>query len=200
MRKRNKVKQLNKTASHRRAMMRNMATSLFEHERIVTTRARGKVLKSYAEKLITRAKRNLDDELGVEAKLHNKREIMRDIADRDIVTKLFDELAPRYKERKGGYTRMIHMAERQSDSAQMSVVELIDRKEKVRVERVKPDKGPAPKPPRKTKKSADADVDAPEETDAPSSGKGKKGQGGGQSEQEKRKWWRGFKKKKGDEH
>ncbi|MEQ9364384.1 MAG: 50S ribosomal protein L17 [Leptospirales bacterium] len=132
MRKRNAVAQLNRTASHRKAMMRNMATSLFEHERIVTTRAKAKVLRSYSEKLITRAKANLDSDANPHTILHNKRTVMQSIRDRDIVKKLFEEIAPRYKERKGGYTRITHLAARKSDSAEMSVVELVDRVEKVR--------------------------------------------------------------------
>lgn len=116
-------------------MMRNMVTSLLEHERIVTTRAKGKVLRSYGEKVITRAKKNLKEGVTPEEILHNKREVMRDIKDRDVVAKLFDELAPRYKARQGGYIRIIHMPDRLSDSAQMSIVELVDRKEKVRTQR-----------------------------------------------------------------
>ena len=132
MRKRNAVAQLNRSASHRKAMMRNMATSLFDHERIVTTRAKAKVLRSYSERLITRAKANLATDATAHTILHNKRTIMQDIKDRDIVKKLFEDIAPRYKERNGGYTRIIHLGARKSDSAEMSVVELVDRKEKLR--------------------------------------------------------------------
>jgi large subunit ribosomal protein L17 len=132
MRKRNSVKQLNRTASHRKAMMKNMVTSLFDHERIVTTRAKGKVLRSYAEKLITGAKNNLREDVKPEQKLHQKRELMRHIADRDVIVKLFEDIAPRFKDRNGGYTRVIHLPERHSDASQMSIVELVDRKEKVR--------------------------------------------------------------------
>ncbi|MCR9142351.1 MAG: 50S ribosomal protein L17 [bacterium] len=123
---------MNRTSSHRKAMMRNMATSLFEHERIVTTRAKAKVLRSYSEKLITRAKANLATDANQHTILHNKRTVMESIRDRDIVKKLFEEIAPRYKERNGGYTRITHLAARKSDSAQMSVIELVDRVEKVR--------------------------------------------------------------------
>ncbi|MCB1175596.1 MAG: 50S ribosomal protein L17 [Leptospiraceae bacterium] len=132
MRKRNGVAQLNKRKSHRDAMLRNMATSLFEHERIVTTRAKSKVLRSYAEKLITRAKQNLVSDAAPENQLHNKREVMSVIRDRGIVVKLFEDIAPRYKEREGGYTRIIHLPARKSDSAPMSIIELVDRKEKIR--------------------------------------------------------------------
>ncbi len=137
MRKRNSVKQLNRVTSHRNAMMKNMATSLFEHERIVTTRAKSKVLRSYAERLITRAKSNLDSTAKDETKLHNKREVLKHIADRDIAAKLFDVIAPRYVNRNGGYTRIIHLPERKSDASQMSIIELVDRVPKVRKERVR---------------------------------------------------------------
>ena len=132
MRKRNAVPQLNRTASHRRAMMRNMATSLFQHERIVTTRAKAKALRVYSEKLITRARKTVNGDQSPHAILHQKREIMKDIKDRDIVKKLVEELGPRYANRNGGYTRIIHQPERQSDSSQMSIIELVDRVEKVR--------------------------------------------------------------------
>lgn len=128
MRKRNSVKQLNRVASHRKAMMRNMATSLFNHERIVTTRAKGKVLRSYAEKIITRARNSVDS--APEKILHNKREVLKEVKDRDVVVKLFEDIGPRFKDRPGGYIRIIHLPERQSDSARMSIVELVDRKEK----------------------------------------------------------------------
>jgi len=134
MNKRNGVAKLNRRASHRRAMMRNMATSLFEHERIVTTRARARALRAYSEKIITRARNAaaLDAEKEASKILHAKRELMKDIKDRDVLKKLFEDLAARYKERPGGYTRIIHLPERKSDSSQMSIIELVDRKEKER--------------------------------------------------------------------
>ncbi len=132
MRKRNKVKQLNRVTSHRHAMMRNMVTSLFEHERIITTRAKGKVLRTYAEKLITRAKKNLAEDIKPESALHNRRELLRHVRNEEIVIKLFSDIAPRFKERPGGYIRMVHLPERQSDSSQMSIVELVEKKEKSR--------------------------------------------------------------------
>ncbi len=132
MRKRNSVSQLNRTATHRRAMLKNMATSLFLHERVTTTRAKGKVLKRYAERLITRARWNLADGIKPEQALHNRRELMKHVRDEDVVMKLLTDIAPRFKDRPGGYTRMIHLPERQSDSAQMSIVELVDFKERTR--------------------------------------------------------------------
>ncbi|MCB1323913.1 MAG: 50S ribosomal protein L17 [Spirochaetales bacterium] len=142
MRKRNGVAQLNRTHSHRKAMLRNMATSLFEHERIVTTRARGKVLRGYAERLITRARQNLADGTPAERKLHNQREVLRHIRSRDVAKKLFEDIAPRFKDRPGGYTRLIHLPERKSDAAPMTIVELVDRIERPR--RIREQRGQKP--------------------------------------------------------
>ena len=179
MRKRNSVAQLNRTASHRKAMLRNMATSLFEHERIITTRAKSKALRSYAEKLITRARHSIDADLKPEQVLHNKREIMKHIKNRDIVVKLLGDIAPRYKDRNGGYTRIIHLPERASDSSKMSVIELVDRKEKVR--QARPEKEKKKPEPKKSKSTGDAPA-APE-----------KEKGGGQ---EKGKWYDRFRRGK----
>ncbi|MCE9499611.1 MAG: 50S ribosomal protein L17, partial [Leptospira sp.] len=100
MLKRNKVKHLNRNHSHRKAMINNMVTSLFEHERIESTLAKAKVVRSFAEKIITKAKKNLEASKP-ELLLHSKREVMRTIKDRDVVVKLFGDIAPRYKERNG---------------------------------------------------------------------------------------------------
>jgi len=128
MRHKNKVRQLGRTHSHRKAMFENMVTSLFQHERIITTKQKGKELKIISEKLITRAKNNINiPESEAEKKLHNKREVLRVIKNRDVVTKLFDEIAPRFKERKGGYTRMYLLGVRRGDSAEMAIVELVER-------------------------------------------------------------------------
>jgi len=133
MRHKNKVKQLGKTQSHRKAMFNNMVTSLFDHERIVTTKQKGKELKKISEKLITRAKNNLDySEDQEEKKLHNKREVLKVLKDRDIMKKLFEDIAPRFKERKGGYTRIYLLGQRQGDAAEMAIVELVERKEPVK--------------------------------------------------------------------
>lgn len=153
MRKRNSVAQLNRKKAHRKAMLQNMATSLFDHERIVTTTAKSKALQGYAEKLITRARKNLDKEISDSGKLHNKREVMKNIKDRSIVVKLFEDIAPRFESRSGGYTRIIHLPVRQSDSAQMCILELVDRKEKTR--KFKDD---SPEAKAKTKKSKKADL------------------------------------------
>ena len=129
MRKRNSVRQLGRTHSHRRAMFSNMVTSLLIHERIVTTKQKGKELKRISEKAITRAKRNLFmDDSAPEKKLHNKREIMKFIKNRNAVNKLFDDIAERVKERNGGYTRMYLLGRRPGDAAEMAIVELVDKK------------------------------------------------------------------------
>ncbi|MCP4137115.1 MAG: 50S ribosomal protein L17 [bacterium] len=130
MRHRNSVRQLGRTHAHRKAMYNNMVTSLFTHEKIVTTKQKGKELKKISERLITRAKKNLaltDDQAS--QKLHNKREIMKVITNRDIVKKLFENIAPRFKDRSGGYTRLYLLGQRPGDGAEMAIVELVDREQ-----------------------------------------------------------------------
>ncbi|MBP7738043.1 MAG: 50S ribosomal protein L17 [Spirochaetes bacterium] len=129
MRHRNSVKQLGRTHAHRKAMFGNMVTSLFRHERIVTTKEKGKELKRISERLITRAKHNMDiPETDGGRKLHNKREVMKVIKDRDILKKLFEDIAPRFKDRKGGYTRIYLLGKRSGDAAEMSIIELVEKK------------------------------------------------------------------------
>jgi large subunit ribosomal protein L17 len=132
MRHKNKVRILGRSHAHRKAMFENMVTSLFDHERIITTKEKGKELKIVSEKLITKAKKNIvipDSE--PEKKLHNKKEVFKVIKNKDIVKKLFDDIAPRFKDRKGGYTRMYLLGRRDGDAAEMAVVELVERKVKV---------------------------------------------------------------------
>lgn len=116
MRHRKKGRSLSRSPSHRRALLRNMATSLFEHERITTTTARAKELRPYAERLITLAKRG---------DLHARRLAARRIADRGVLGKLFDDIAPRYAERPGGYTRILKLGNRKGDAAEMALIELV---------------------------------------------------------------------------
>lgn len=118
MRHRHGLRKLNKTSSHRLAMLRNMTNSLFQHEIIKTTLPKAKELRRVAEPLIT---------FGKEPTLANKRLAFNRLRDRDMVTKLFDELGPRYKERKGGYLRILKCGFRQGDNAPMALVELVDR-------------------------------------------------------------------------
>lgn len=127
MRHRNNVRQLGRTHAHRKAMYRNMATSFFQHERIVTTKEKAKELKRVVEKLITRAKKNLaTDDKNIQ--LHNKREVMKVIGNRDVVDKLFTDIALRFKDRPGGYTRIMLLSEqRPGDAAEMAIIELVEK-------------------------------------------------------------------------
>jgi large subunit ribosomal protein L17 len=120
MRHRNTGRQLSRNSSHRKAMMRNLATSLLSHEVIKTTLPKAKELRRVAEPLITLAK--IDS-------VHKRRLAFDRLRDRDVVTKLFNELGPRYKERPGGYMRILKMGFRPGDSAPMALVELVDRPE-----------------------------------------------------------------------
>jgi large subunit ribosomal protein L17 len=120
MRHRNGPRKLNRTSSHRLAMLRNMCNSLITHEAIKTTLPKAKELRSVVEPLITLAK---------EATLANRRLAFNRTRDRDVVGKLFDVLGPRYKARPGGYTRILKMGFRLGDNAPMAFVELVDRPE-----------------------------------------------------------------------
>lgn len=111
-----KVAKLGRVASHRKAMMRNIATSLLREEKIETTEAKAKALKPQVEKLITLAKR--DD-------LHARRQALAYLMDEDVVTKLFKEIAPKYKDRQGGYTRIIKKDFRKGDASPIVIVELV---------------------------------------------------------------------------
>jgi large subunit ribosomal protein L17 len=114
------LRKLNRTTSHRLAMLRNMSNSLLRHERIRTTLPKAKELRRVVEPLIT---------LGKEPSLANRRLAFDRLRDRDNVGKLFNELGPRYKERKGGYTRILKFGFRVGDNAPMALVELVDRPE-----------------------------------------------------------------------
>jgi large subunit ribosomal protein L17 len=118
MRHRNTGRQLSRNSSHRAAMMRNMAASLLNHEVIKTTVPKAKELRRVAEPLITLAKTDT---------VHKRRLAFARLRDRDVVTKLFNELGPRYKERPGGYMRILKMGFRPGDNAPMALVELVDR-------------------------------------------------------------------------
>lgn len=104
------------SASHQKAMLANLATSLFEHGRITTTEAKAKRLRPYAEKIITHAKAG---------KLANRREVLKVIRDKDVVHTLFAEIGPFYADRNGGYTRIIKTLPRKGDNAPMAVIELV---------------------------------------------------------------------------
>ena len=118
MRHRQSGRKLNRTSSHRKSLFKNMAQALLKHEQIVTTLPKAKELKRVVEKLIT---------LGKKGNLHSRRLAFNQIRDKDMVSKLFDNLAKRYSDRKGGYTRVLKAGFRYGDSAPMAVIELVDR-------------------------------------------------------------------------
>jgi len=117
MRHRQTTPSLNRSPSHRKAMFRNMVTALLRHEKIRTTSAKAKALRPIAEKLIT---------LGKRESVHARRHAARFVRDKAVVKKLFDDLAPRYAERPGGYTRIIKLSARPGDAADMAVIELVE--------------------------------------------------------------------------
>jgi large subunit ribosomal protein L17 len=116
MRHRVRGRQLSRTSSHKRAMLRNMATSLFQHDRIVTTEAKAKELRPYAERLITLARRG---------DLHARRQVERRIKDRAVSGRLFKEIGPRFASRPGGYTRIVKLGHRVGDGAETARIELL---------------------------------------------------------------------------
>jgi large subunit ribosomal protein L17 len=118
MRHRVGFRKLGRVTPHRIALLRNLATALFERERIRTTLMKAKELRPYAEKLITQAKR--DDN-----RLHARRLVAREIHDLTVVKKLFDDLGARYASRPGGYTRILRLGPRRGDGAEMAIVELL---------------------------------------------------------------------------
>ncbi len=116
MRHRARGRQLSRTAAHRRALLRNMAASLFDHGGMVTTVAKAKELRPFAEKLITLARRG---------DLHARRQVERHIKDRGVTGRLFTEIGPRFASRPGGYTRIVKLGHRQGDGAELARIELL---------------------------------------------------------------------------
>ena len=123
-------RKLSRKSGHRKALFRNMSANLIKHEQIVTTRAKAKELRPYIEKLVTLAKRG---------GLSNRRLAMSRLQDETQLKKLFDVLAERYKDRDGGYTRVIKAGPRASDAAEMAVIEFVDRDEEARGQDSGPD-------------------------------------------------------------
>lgn len=146
MRHRKANVKLNRSTSHRKAMFRNMVTSFFEHERIVTTEAKAKALRPLAEKMITLAKRG---------DLHSRRQALAVLTKKSVTHKLFDEIGSRYMESSGGYTTIAKLEPRRGDAAPMAVIELIN-----------PEKTSSPKKKKRklaaSKKPAEAKVKEPE--------------------------------------
>lgn len=117
MRHRKRHGKLGRDSAHRQALLRNMVTSLLEHERIETTDAKAKELRRVADRLIT---------LGKRGDLHARRQALAVVRDKAVAAKVFDELADRYRERSGGYTRVLKVRRRVGDAAPLSIVELVD--------------------------------------------------------------------------
>ncbi len=159
MRHRKSGRKLGRNTSHRKAMMRNMVTSLFEHEQINTTDARAKELRKIAEKLITMAKRG---------DLHARRQVLKVVMDKQVVAKLFDRIAPRYQDRPGGYTRIIKLGHRSGDNAAMSLIELVEEEFTAKPKKVKPVEEAAPAPVEEAAtEEAPAEEEAAAEEEAP---------------------------------
>ncbi len=157
---------LSRTSSHRKAMSRNMVTSLFRYERITTTKAKALEVRKAAEKMITRGKVDT---------VHNRRQVARFISDPAILAKLFTDIGPRMKDRKGGYTRIMKLGLRQGDAADVVILELVDYKfdaEKetkapAKTEKAAPAKAKsAPKAEPKAKKASAAEAPANSEEKA----------------------------------
>ena len=106
------------SAAHEKHILANLATELFRHGRITTTQAKARALRPYAERLITKAKRG---------DLHARRLVLAKLKDRDVVAHLFEDVAPRFKEREGGYTRIMKLDPRKGDRARMAMIELVER-------------------------------------------------------------------------
>ena len=160
MRHRVAHRKLGRVTAHRTALLRNLASALFERERIRTTLMKAKELRPYAERLITLAKRDDD-------RLHVRRQVLRDIHDQGVVKKLFDTLGTRFASRPGGYTRILRLGPRRGDGAEMAIVELLGSEyqpEKKKAEKDKK-KEAAPAKPKEGK--------APKEARAPREAKGK---------------------------
>lgn len=141
-------RRLDRTTEHRTAMLRNLVTSLLRHERIVTTTPKAKELKRFADKFITLAKKGTP---------HARRAANRDVRDVEVLNKLFDTLAERFKARAGGYTRIVRVGRRHGDNAEMSVIELVDRAPAAAAG----DEDKASKPAKATKEKAAAASDKP---------------------------------------
>ncbi len=127
MRHRVEGRKLNRTASHRKALLQTLATSLLRHKRIRTTEAKAKEASRFAEAIITRAKRaHLAEQAGASADVHARRIVARDIHDTDVVRELFTEIAPKVATRPGGYTRVVKLGQRLGDGARIAILELVD--------------------------------------------------------------------------
>ncbi len=153
------------SAAHQKLIIANLATSLFEHGRITTTEAKARVLRPYAEKLITKAKKG---------DLHNRRQVLASIRDKGVVHNLFEEIGPRFAERPGGYTRITKIGPRKGDNAPMAVIELVTEdyapKSRSTQSRTTAASAPAAETPAEETPTAEVEDEAAvEETEAPES-------------------------------
>jgi large subunit ribosomal protein L17 len=145
------------SASHQKLIVANLATSLFEHGRITTTEAKARVLRPVAERLITKAKKG---------DLHNRRQVLATIKDKGVVHALFEDIAPRFADRPGGYTRITKIGPRKGDNAPMAVIELVTEEYKPRVRTTQADRPAAAPAPVAEAPAEDAVDDAPAEDGA----------------------------------
>ncbi|MEA2599866.1 MAG: large subunit ribosomal protein [Acidobacteriota bacterium] len=139
-----KGRKLGRTSSHREALFRNQLQSLVEKEKIITTLPKAKELRPIAERVITRGKHGT---------LHDRRWVLRWVLKRDLVKKVFDDIAPRFTERPGGYLRIVKLGPRQGDGAEMAVLELVEREATAAPEPEQPKKAKEPKPKKEAKDS-----------------------------------------------
>jgi large subunit ribosomal protein L17 len=149
MRHRVSHRKLGRVTEHRIAMLRNQAQALLRFERIETTVPKAKELRPFVERIITIAKRSLtagDGDAGNGRSLHARRLVLRDIHDRDVVSKLFDSIAPRFETRPGGYTRILRLGYRQGDSAEVAQIELVGSEYNPNAASEKTEKAAAKKP------------------------------------------------------
>src|SRR5512140_122227 len=162
MRHRKSGRKLGVTGSHRKAMLSALCTSLIRHKRIKTTLAKAKETRMVVEKIITRAKNAVAAE-GDKKNVHARREVARYIRDREVVTELFGEIAPKVASRPGGYTRVVKLGQRFGDGAEVAILELVDfNTGQAAKSAAKPTKAKKPKPVRKAsaKKAPEAKADS----------------------------------------
>ncbi len=153
-------RKLGRTSSHREALFRNQIQSLVISERIVTTLPKAKELRPIAERVITRGKHGT---------LHDRRWVLRWVLKRDLVKKVFDDIAPRFADRPGGYLRIVKLGPRPGDGAEMAVLELVERES---VAAAQPETTKEAKAPKKEKKEPKKEAKEPKKTAAPKKGKG----------------------------
>jgi large subunit ribosomal protein L17 len=148
--------------AHQKLIVANLATALFEHGRITTTEAKARVLRPVAERLITKAKKG---------DLHNRRQVLSTIRDKGVVHTLFEDIAPRFAERPGGYTRITKLGPRKGDNAPMAVIELVTEEYVAKAKSSKPAAAPAPTPaevaPAAEAEPTEAETTEAEATEAP---------------------------------